>query len=137
MAPEEAQSVEALAERFRTRDNGQDGFVLGAFDDELVGVVGCYREQGIKRRHVAVIWGMYVVPERRGRSIARRLLQDAIARAKEWPGVTTLRLSVVTEQDAARALYLSCGFQVFGLERRAMRVGDRYYDEAHMALDLD
>jgi RimJ/RimL family protein N-acetyltransferase len=29
------------------------------------------------------------------------------------------------------------GFRVYGLERRALKVGDRFYDEELMALDLD
>jgi hypothetical protein len=34
-------------------------------------------------------------------------------------------------------LYRSLGFESFGVEPRAMRVGDRFYDEEHMVLRLD
>jgi len=42
----------------------------------------------------------------------------------------------MTENEAARALYRSAGFEVFGVERRSLRVGTRDLDEEHMALDL-
>jgi RimJ/RimL family protein N-acetyltransferase len=44
---------------------------------------------------------------------------------------------VNAENVRARNLYLSLGFKPFGLEPRAMRVGDRYFDEEHMVLSLD
>jgi hypothetical protein len=56
--------------------------------------------------------------------------------AKEWPNLEQLWLDVTTTNVPARTLYLSCGFHVIGLGRRALRVGDRYYDEEMMGLDL-
>jgi ribosomal protein S18 acetylase RimI-like enzyme len=111
--------------------------VLGAFDASgLVGMVGCRREDGVKCRHVAVIWGMYVAAEARGRGLGRRLLEDAVARARQWTGMDHLWLSVVTTQAAARRLYAACGFRVIGLHPRTIRVGGRSYDEELMVLDL-
>jgi RimJ/RimL family protein N-acetyltransferase len=56
------------------------------------------------------------------------------ARAKEWPDLEQLWLDVTTTNVPAQTLYLSCGLRVIGLRRRALRVGDRYYDEEMMAL---
>jgi RimJ/RimL family protein N-acetyltransferase len=42
----------------------------------------------------------------------------------------------MTANAPARALYRAAGFEVFGVERRALRVGDRYFDEEHMVLHL-
>ena len=39
-------------------------------------------------------------------------------------------------QTAARHLYESLGFVAFGREVRAVKVGDTYYDEEFMVLDL-
>uniref|UniRef100_A0A0S4UYH3 Acetyltransferase n=1 Tax=Ralstonia solanacearum TaxID=305 RepID=A0A0S4UYH3_RALSL len=41
------------------------------------------------------------------------------------------------ENPRAQALYRSVGFEVFGVEPRALCVGGRFYDEAHMVLRLD
>jgi ribosomal protein S18 acetylase RimI-like enzyme len=99
-------------------------------------MVGCFRHEGTKRRHKALVWGMYVAPEARGRGIGRALLAGVIAQARAWPGVEQLQLGVMTENAAARALYRSVGFEVFGVERRSLRVGTRDLDEEHMVLDL-
>jgi ribosomal protein S18 acetylase RimI-like enzyme len=68
--------------------------------------------------------------------LARRLLAHVLGFAREW-GVAQIHLCVNADNERARALYRALGFQPFGLEPRAMRVGDRYYDEAHMVLRLD
>jgi ribosomal protein S18 acetylase RimI-like enzyme len=138
MAYEEARDrpLADVTSDFRTRYTGVDSVILGAFDGELVGLAGCFRHEGTKRRHKALVWGMYVAPEARGRGIGRALLAGVIAQARAWPGVEQLQLGVMTENEAARALYRSMGFEVFGLERRSLRVGPRDLDEEHMVLDL-
>jgi GNAT superfamily N-acetyltransferase len=115
MMPEEMSSAETLAERFRGEWSGQHGFVMGAFDSDLIGIVGCVREPRVKRLHAALIWGMYVVPQRRGEGLGRRLLLDAIVQAQKWPELEQLSLDVTATNLPARTLYLSCGFQVIGI----------------------
>jgi ribosomal protein S18 acetylase RimI-like enzyme len=78
--PEEDNSLQMWRERLRTADSQRDGFVLGALDPGLVGVVGCRREAGQKTGHLAFLWGMYVVPDVRRRGIGRQLLLETIAR---------------------------------------------------------
>ena len=124
----------AVAEELRTRYTGRDSVVLGAFGPELVGLAGCFRMDGRKNAHKSLIWGMYVAPEARGHGTGRALLEAAIARARAWSGVEQVQLAVMTSNAPARALYRAAGFEVFGLERRALRVGDRYVDEEHMVL---
>ncbi len=135
-AYEEAQGLDEMAEELRSQHDGVRGFILGAFGGELVGIVGCARERGMKNEHKALIWGMYVVPEAGGRGVGRALLSAALERARGWPGLEQLWLSVGTNNQRAGALYRSCGFERFGLERRALKLGDRYIDEEHMMLFL-
>jgi hypothetical protein len=40
-------------------------------------------------------------------------------------------------QDAARQLYRTLGFRVFGVEPRGLGIGGEFVDEEHMILDLD
>ena len=47
-----------------------------------------------------------------------------------------LELSVVTTSLAARRLYHSLGFVVYGTEPRALKLGEQYWDEDLMVLDL-
>jgi ribosomal protein S18 acetylase RimI-like enzyme len=135
--PEEVDAVEVIAERFR-RDAGSDlDFALGMFEGEaLVGMAGCHRENAVKHRHVAYIWGVYVAPEHRRTGLGRRLFVAAVARARTWPDLEFLWLDVTTVNEGARALYASCGFRTAGTKPRSLKVGDRYYDEELMILDL-
>ncbi len=136
-APEEhrSTSVEQLAERLRK--GGDSSMVFGAFaSGTLVGMIGLYRVDRIKRSHKAGIWGMFVAREHRGSGVGRMLLDDAIRAAKAMPGVRTVNLSVITANAAARQLYLSAGFRAYGLEPGALKAGEDYFDEEHMALEL-
>jgi ribosomal protein S18 acetylase RimI-like enzyme len=110
---------------------------LGAFADErLVGIVAYVREAGTKGQHKGYIVSMYVTPEQRGRGIGKALLTEAIALARAAPGLDQLLLAVVTVNTAARQLYQSLGFEVYGQEPRALKQGDQYWDEELMILRL-
>jgi RimJ/RimL family protein N-acetyltransferase len=114
------------------------GFVLGAFiDGVLVGVTGCMRQQGLKGRHKAVIWGVYVVPDFRGRGVARAMMSKALSHCLLIDGLEEVTLTVVTTNESALKLYQSLGFVTYGVEPRALKVEDRYYDEALMVLKFD
>ena len=111
---------------------------FGGFDDHgnLVGMVWLYRHDGIKSRHKADVISMYVASEVRGQGLGRMLLEAAIARARETPGLEHLLLAVVTTNTAARKLYRSLGFEPYGREPLALKLGDRYLDEEMMVLFL-
>jgi ribosomal protein S18 acetylase RimI-like enzyme len=116
---------------------GASGCVLGAFDgDDLLGTTGCYRRTGAKLQHKAYVWGVYVAPRARRHGLARRLMVEALARARRWVGVEQVGLTVTASNESARDLYLSLGFRSYGVESRSLRIGDRYYDEDQMVLFL-
>ena len=120
----------------RLQAEGMTAF--GAFDADghLVGMVRLFRHDGVKVRHKADIISMYVAPEARGRGVGRMLLEAAIDRARATPGVEQLLLAVNVSNAPARNLYLSLGFEPFGREPLALKIGDHYYDEEMMALFL-
>ncbi len=129
--------LEKWQERLRPSPVGDNGY-FGAFDkEELVGIIGFFRQQGAKVRHKATIISMYVPTEYRGKGIARDLMKSAIAYVKEKTTVEQLQLAVVTSNQNARRLYERMGFIPFGEEKRALNIGDRYYDECHMVLHLE
>ncbi len=97
-------------------------------------MVGLGREPRAKNRHKANVFGMYVAPEFRRRGIARALLRHLIAAARQERDLEQLVLTVTHSNESARALYESEGFRSFGIEPRALRVADRYYDKNHMVL---
>ena len=77
---------------------------------------------------------MYVAPEFARRGIARALLRHLIAAAQQERGLEQLVLTVTHSNESARSLYESEGFRSFGIEPRAIHVGDHYYDKNHMTL---
>ena len=79
---------------------------------------------------------MYVAPEHGRRGIGAALLRHAIDDARRQPGLEHLVLTVTETNVAARVLYEKFGFRSFGIEPRAIRVGDTYFDKNHMILSL-
>jgi RimJ/RimL family protein N-acetyltransferase len=100
----------------------------------LLGVAGLRVHSAVKLRHKDMLWGMYVRPEARGTGLAASLVQRVIEEAQSF--VEEICLTVVASNAAAHRVYLAAGFEQYGLERRALRVGDAYYDEVLMALPL-
>ena len=125
-----------VATRHRQTVTDPDAFVLGAWGATLVGAVGFRRDSGLKMRHKGMIWGMYVAPEARGLGLGRRLLDAAVERARGMVGVEQVYLAATVGNSAARALYRSSGFVVYGVEPRALKLGDAYLDEELMTLAL-
>lgn len=130
--------LEEIAERLACGADGDD-VIFGAFDDEggaLVGLAGVRRGTSLKTRHRGGVWGMYVAPEARGRSVGRALVSALIAHARTLEGVERLVLGVESGNDAARALYHALGFVTCGIEPQAYKLDGRYWDSEMMTLDL-
>lgn len=110
---------------------------FGAFaTGELVGLAGLQIHTGAKERHKARLFSMYVDRAHRSSGLAEQLIVAVIAGAREG-GALVLQLTVAAHNAPAQRLYRRMGFSVYGLERRSLKVGDRFYDEELMALDLD
>ncbi|PWU03665.1 MAG: GNAT family N-acetyltransferase [Candidatus Melainabacteria bacterium] len=116
--------------------NEHGSFILGAFAPQLIGLVAFSRSPRIKTRHKGHIWGMYVIPEARGRGIGKTLMQNALAKLQAIDGLAVVTLCVVTLNTAARSLYLNLGFVPYGLEKRALRVNGEYLDEELLSINL-
>ncbi|SRR5579883_609051 len=119
-----------FADRLRT------SIVYGGFaGDNLVGVAGLRPETTAKLAHIGHFWGLYVAPSARGHGLASALCRRLVAEARGQ--VEQILLAVVSSNRRAIALYAELGFERYGLERRALKAGDRYYDEVLMMLRLD
>ncbi len=126
--------LEAAAARLREAERALDKAIFGAFDEQgqIAGMIGLVREQGAKSQHKAFIWGVYVVPEARGQGTGAALLETALDFARRIEGLEQVLLAVAAKNTAARALYLAAGFEPWGLEPLALKLGDHYVDEEHM-----
>ena len=126
-----ALSLETFAARVASPD--RNNFVLGAFaGGRLVGSMGFVRHQNIKDRHKGRVWGVYVNEQYRGKGIARKLMSALLERARSQAGLEQVVLTVGHLQTAAKRLYSSMGFEIFGHEHHALKVGEQYVDEDYM-----
>ena len=113
-----------------------DNPVFGGFrDDRLVAAAGMYRESPVKKRHKGVLWGVYVTEAARGLGVGRAVVEAAVAEARQQ--VAQLMTSVSVGNQAALDLYLSLGFQPWGVQPRALKIGERYVDEIELLLIFD
>ena len=109
--------------------------VLGVFrDSQLVAIAGFAIQQGQKRAHKGLLWGMYVRPDARMAGVGRQLIEAILDVARQH--VELIQLTVVRDNARARSLYASLGFVDYGLEKNALKQDGRYYDEVLMAKDL-
>ena len=135
----EEEIVVPLAERIKRmqdRMSPENIIFVAEEDAKFVGMAGVVRNTMPKIQHVAFIWGVYAIPNQRGKGLGRQLMERAIAQAKAWSGVRQINLTVVATNTTARTLYQKLGFWEWGLEPTALFVDGTYYDEAHMTLRL-
>jgi ribosomal protein S18 acetylase RimI-like enzyme len=137
-SPEEHRALTPAVIAKRLGSSPEDrNFVLAAcVEDALVGMAGFFQEEGPKNRHRARIWGVYVSQKWRRKGIARVLLAEIIRRARSRPELEQLLLAVAATQNPAHQLYASLGFEVYGCDLHAIKVGDNYFDEDLMVLRL-
>ena len=109
--------------------------IFGAFiDDSLVCCAGFYILDSLKTKHRGIIWGMYTKPEYRKQGVANTLIQAIIDHAMSR--VSQLHLTCVTSNLGAVTFYKKLGFKIYGTEPRALKIGDTFFDEHFMLLEL-
>lgn len=120
---------EVYAERLADEQNHTFGaFAAGG---QLAGVTVLRRESREKSRHKDSIFSVYVRPEFRGQGVGRALMEAALARARER-GLRQVTLGVNAASEAAVRVYEACGFERYGLERDALKLGEQFYDMIYM-----
>ena len=125
--------VEFAAERLTAKPD--DNFVFGAFHEgKLVGMAGFFRYQIAKARHKGKNLGCLCACELPRAGHRPSVACCPAGEDRACPGVEQVSLTVVSGQEAARALYRSLGFERYGMELRGLKVGDCYFDNEHMVL---
>ena len=128
-------SLDTVIERLKPT---KDKFVLGAFDERglLLGIVTFMRENSLKTAHKGNVYGMFVASEMRGQGLGKSLMLELIRKARDCDGLEQINLTVVSENDSAKKLYKSIGFEVYGVERNALKFNGQYFDEELMVLKI-
>lgn len=102
--------------------------LFGGFaGDDLRGFLGFTPLRNPKISHKGVLWGMYVQPGARGSGLAEAMLNAALEYARDH--VEQVVISVIADNTRARRFYEKMGFEPYGSEPRALKIGGKYYDE--------
>jgi GNAT superfamily N-acetyltransferase len=124
----EAEWVQRATEGSRGDDRAT---FFAQLDDEIVGLVGGYREEPSSQ--VVELVSMWIAPHVRRRGVGADLVDAVRAWAVET-NATTISLWVTRGNTAAERLYRSAGFVATGQVQRLP--SDSSYDEARMELSL-
>jgi ribosomal protein S18 acetylase RimI-like enzyme len=73
-------------------------------------------------------------PAQRRKGLAQALLGALLKLARQDRSLEQILLAAETRNEAAKQLYRKFGFQTFGTEPNALKVGTEYADEEHMIL---
>ncbi|MFB9886004.1 GNAT family N-acetyltransferase [Balneatrix alpica] len=107
--------------------------ILGLYcDEELVGCVGLVLQARQRIRHKALVSGLYVAPGHRGQGGARQLMQALLQLASTRPELRLLQLTVTAGNHGAERLYQQLGFQCYGEEPEAVRLGEGFVSKKLM-----
>ena len=127
---EAGQSLDELAARLEA------DAIFGAYcDGALCGLAGLEIPQARNKHHKGTLFGVYVCPDRRRAGLGTALVSRVIEHARTR--VDQLHAAVVVTAEPARALYRKLGFEPYGLEPRALKVGEEYFDQELLVLRLD
>ncbi|MBM7578123.1 GNAT family N-acetyltransferase [Jeotgalibacillus terrae] len=131
---EQHQPIELYVNRLKS----DTSITLGAFHNEqLIGIITIVKSIKQKLMHRAEIVSTYVTPGSRGNQTGKKLVTQALDEIRNIPGVEQVYLTVESNNIAAKKLYESVGFELFGTDRKAMKYEGQYFDIDHMVLYLN
>lgn len=112
--------------------------VLGLFtsNQELVGIAAYgKREDRPKMSHTGRLWGIYIMPEIRGKGYGSQLVKDTLSHIPKE--IERVYMSLIArENDAADKLYEKLGFETYGRRPKSLKDNGTYYDQILMVKEL-
>ena len=116
-------------------EGDSDNFVLGAFQNELVGMVGFRRETRTSVRHKGSTWGLYEKSGFLNNEVEEALLKEVIKIVRTYNDFEYIRTVQNASNQIKIDLFQSLGFVQYGLEERSMRVGDQFYGSSRLVVE--
>ena len=112
-------------------DNKISTILVAEKNDILIGYVGAYRENFNRCRHSAyVVTG--ILASYQGQGIGTHLFKSLEEWAKD-NHIHRLELTVMVHNEAGIALYKKSGFEIEGIKRHSLIVGDEFVNEYYMS----
>jgi predicted GNAT family acetyltransferase len=97
---------------------------------QAIGMAGYEINHNSKNAHVASIFGVYVMPDYRGKGLGKMLVSALIEDiTKHHPQIMKLKLAVSSAQVAAFHIYETLGFKSVGTLKMEIKHGEEFFDE--------
>jgi RimJ/RimL family protein N-acetyltransferase len=119
----------------RLKDQTLSATFVAAAGSDLVGMMGISQYSHRNIKHNAMIWGVYVQPEWRGRNISGLMIEACIAWARQR-SIRFVKLGVNATNASALNSYLRAGFKVCGVESQVIFYEGEYHDELLMVREI-
>jgi RimJ/RimL family protein N-acetyltransferase len=130
VAPTPEQEVEFITKHAAA----ERAFILVAMDgDRVIALLDLQAGEREHNRHCGR-FGMSVAKDWRGKGIGRRILNEMIAKTKQWPGFCRIELEVFPHNTAAIRLYETAGFELEARKTKAVKMEGKPEDLLLMAL---
>lgn len=130
------ESIESWSKYIKNYEMPQKGVIyIASFEDQLVGMLGLIRGNWPKTQHLGTIWGVYIKEDWRRLHIGQTLVQKCISWAQSQ-NMVNLKLSVLTSNTKAICCYTNCGFNIYGIDPKAIFYDDLFYDEFLMVKQI-
>ena len=135
LASPEAPPEEALLSELQSCVENGSIHLVAKHAQRVVGWAQIERGKGASVAHRGDL-GMGVLPDYRGRGIARQLLEQCISIANSL-GIHRVELEARSDNRRALELYRSTGFAVEAIVKGAMKINGVYHDAFRMCLVIN
>ena len=120
--------MDTWVSRIRMTTEGKQRMLVAEHEGELIGMIVVAPFEGVKMKHAAGLYSVYVRPGWHGRGVSDRLMEEGIRWASEQ-GIRLLKLGVATNNVPAIRCYQRAGFVVYGIDPEVIQVDGRLIDE--------
>lgn len=120
-------------ERLKRSSRAQAEWIFfAASGKKLLGMIRASRDRRPKRKHVAELFNLFVVPEARRQGVAEKLMSSVLSALSKDPTFSKVKLCVYSQQKAAIVLYKKLGFSLVGRLHKEIDTGKKIIDEIIM-----
>jgi L-amino acid N-acyltransferase YncA len=115
----------------------ENNYVVGAFnDEELIGFAFMSLYGTIKQRHKCSIWGAFVKPEYRSKSVGKNMRLFLFEEAKKL-NMTHCISSIAADNPASLAMHTGVGYEIMYVESKGLKHrDDTFSDIIHLIKKL-
>lgn len=102
--------------------------VFAKLNTKIIGMIGAYFDENPKFKHIATVWGAYVKPDYRNQGIATRMANILFEKISDNPDIKKIKTYSITNGHLAVNVYKNFGFDIIGISKEELLIGDRYFD---------